>query len=272
MNRLVKCFAISTLIVFFSPMVNAENGVIISTTSKDLNSGAIANTKLYLMPTKVMVKNTGSDNSTLLFDASTEVFTYIDHNKKEYYEFDKPTLQQLKQQLKMMVQMMKQFASQMPESEKKKFDRLLNPDKGEAIQYNLLGGTEKVGKWKTAKYAGISNDEKVLEMNIATFSEIGIAKEKFNVMTVMMNYFKTNLKEVMALLPTGGSFSQLSIDENSPVMTKGLPVKTTTFQEGKTKNENVVNKIEEVDIKATLFEIPAGYTARQINLQQQLGR
>lgn len=273
MNRLTKIITLSLALLFSLTIAYAESGVVISTTTKELKSGKISTTKLFLISDKIMVQNTGGGNFTILFDATSEVFTYIDNNKKEYYELDNASLVQLKQQLKMVVQMMKQFATQMPESEKKKLDRFLNPDTGQLMEYSLVKDNEKIGKWKTSKYEGKNESKKYLELNIASFGALGIDKEKFEILSVFTQYIKSNLKDVLVFLPVGGSFSQLDMNENSPVMTKGLPIKTISFRDdGTLENENLVNKIEETDIDSGLFTVPAGYVAQEINIQQQMGR
>lgn len=245
----------------------AEDGIFILSKTKTLESGKVAISEIYLTANKMLVKNSGADNSTIIFDGGTEVFTFIDEKKKEYYQFDKATLLQLKEQIKMMAKMMQQFSANMPAEQKAKFDKILNPNGGNSMTYKANGKNDKIGSWKTVGYDGINEEDKALEMNIASYNTLGVTENQFAVMKQMMNYFKENLQEVVALMPTGGSFSQLNFDENSPILKDGIPVKTIAYKDGKASNENIVESIAKQSISADKFKVPSGYKQQQINMQ-----
>ena len=270
MIALKKLFVFG-LTVCLSLSVMAEDGIFILSKTKTLESGGVATSEIYLTANKMLVKNSGSDNSSIIFDGKTEIFTFIDNKKKEYYQFDKPTLLQLKEQIKMMAKMMQQFAANMPAEQKAKFDQILNPRTGDLMTYKENGKNDKIGSWKTVGYDGLNDGNKALQMNIASYSTLGVSENQFGIMKQMMNYFKENLQEVVALLPTGGSFSQLNFDESSPILKDGIPVKTIAYKDGKAANENVVETLTKKDIAADQFKIPAGYKQQQINMQS-MGR
>ncbi len=248
----------------------AGDGLFILSKTKMLDGGRASVSEIYLTASKMLVKNSGTDNSSFIFDGTTEVFTYIDNTKKEYYQFDKPTLMQLKGQIKMMAKMMQQFSAQMPANQKQKFDKILNPNSSDLMTYKTNGKDDKIGSWRTIGYDGLSEDKKLLQMNIASFKTLGVQESQFAVMKQMMDYFKQNLKEVVALLPSGGSFSQLGFDENSPVLKAGIPVKTIAYKEGKPTDENLVESVKEQAIPDDEFKVPAGYRQQKINMQSMV--
>lgn len=259
------------LALFFTLSLKAEEGVYIVSKTKALGDGSVSTSEIFLTSTKMLVKNSGADNSSIIFDASSEIFTFIDNKKREYYQFDKPTLLQLKEQIRMMAKMMQQFSANMPEDQKKKFDKILNPG-GDMLSYRANGNNGKIGPWSTTGYDGLSEDKKILQMNIASFKTLGVSQSKFEVMQKMMDYFKQNLQEVVAMLPTGGSFSQLNFDEDSPILRDGIPVKTISYKDGQAANENIVEKLSEKAISEDQFKVPAGYKQQQINMQAGMGR
>lgn len=267
----LKRLSLFGLLICLSLSVWAEDGIFILSKTKTLESGSVATSEIYLTDSKMLVKNSGAENSSIIFDSNTEVFTYIDNKKKEYYQFDKPTLLQLKEQIRMMAKMMQQFAANMPAEQKAKFDQILNPSNGDMMTYKTNGKNDKIGSWKTVGYDGLNEGSKVLQMNIASYSALGVNESQFGVMKQMMNYFKENLQEVVALLPTGGSFSQLNFDENSPILKDGIPVKTIAYKEGEAVNENIVESLAKKSIAADQFKVPAGYRQQQINMQS-MGR
>lgn len=267
------CIAFVIGLLVSTTILKASDGVKITSKTKNLASGSVSTTNLYLTEDKVLLENKGSrNNHVVIFDAAKETFAFIDHSKKEYYSFDKQTMKQLKEQIKMMAMMMRQFASKMSESQKKKLDQITNPNGGPAMEFRASNGTEKIKKWKTTKYEAYVEDTKQTEMYIASFKSVGIAKEQFKVMETMINYFNENLKEITALLPSGGSFSQIGLDDSSPVFKEGIPVKTVSFRDNKPSDENIVESITEDNISDDVFKIPAGYQQKEINMQSQMGR
>lgn len=250
----------------------AADGVMIKSKNKNISSNTSSNSDIYITDTKVIFKNIGNGNGSALFDASTEVFTYIDNSRKEYYQFDKATLIQLKEQIKMFAQMMKQFASQMPEEQKKKLDGLLNPGSQSPIAYKQISGTEKVKSWTTTKYEGMKDGEKIMGLNLASYETLGIEASKFIVLKKMLNFAKDNLNEIASLMPAGGSLSQFSFDKDSPILKDGLPVKTTTYKNGNADNENTVESVVLVSIPDSQFDIPKGYVRKTVDIQNQLSK
>ncbi|UXX79619.1 DUF4412 domain-containing protein [Reichenbachiella carrageenanivorans] len=267
----LKKLSLIGLMLCLTLTVWAEDGIFILSKTKTLDNGKVATSEIYLTADKMLVKNSGADNSSIIFNSTTEVFTFVDNNKKEYYQFDKATLQQLQEQIKMMAKMMKQFAANIPAEQKEKFDKILNPQTGDLLSYKANGKNDKIGTWKTVGYDGMNGEQKALQMNIASFDGLGVKSDDFAVMKKMMSYFKENLQEVVALLPTGGSMAQLNFDDSSPVLKDGIPVKTISYEGGSPENENLVEVLEKKSIAADQFKVPAGYKEKEINMQS-MGR
>ncbi len=270
MSTSLKIFLNAFFLIFTVSAFGAE-GVLIKSKTKDLSTNSISDSDIYISDTKVILKNIGNGGGSALFDASTEVFTYIDEKKREYYQFDKATLIQLKEQVKMFATMMKQFASQMPEAQKKKLDGLLNPSTS-PIEYKQVAEGEKIKSWSTTKYDGFSDGEKIMSLNVATYQALGLDAAKFAVLKKMLLFAKDNLSEIASMMPTGGALSQFSFDKDSPVLNDGIPVKTLTYKNGQANNENTVETVVLVSIPDAQFEIPSGYVRKTIDIQNQLGK
>lgn len=273
----MKNFKNSIVVILISVVslsgIKAADGVKIISETKNLSSQKVSATNIYLTNDKVLVENKGdNDNGAFYFDSSKEEFGYINHIQKEYYLFDKPALDQLKQQVKMMVMMMKQFSANMPEDQRKKLDKFINPDTGGSTSFKAVGKKTKIGKWQTTQYEGRAEGNKITDMYIASFSSVKVSKSDFEAMEKMVSYFRDNLSEVVALLPSGGSFSQIGFDESSPIFREGIPVKTVSYSDGNAKDENVVKSIIKENIDDAIFNIPVGYQRKQINLDGQFGR
>ena len=265
----MKKLILSLLLLAIASLAYSEDGVVILSKTKKLADGSMSNTNIYITENSVALENKGSkDNGTFIFSSVKQEFTYVDHLKKEYYYFDQATMQQLKQQIKMLMMMFKQFSANMPEDQKKKLRKFMNEDKA-AMEFVNTGSSKKIGKWDTNIYEGKSKVEKATDFYIASFSNIGISKEEFKVMDDLISYFKTNLSEIAAFLPSGGSFSQIGFDDSSPVFKEGVPVKTISYSDQTATNENTVESIERKSIASSLFQAPKGYTSKKINMNMQ---
>lgn len=261
---------IALILAVVASTATAADGVIVKSKNKDLENNKETDATVYISSNKAIILTSGDSGSRILFDATTEVFTYVDDKKKEYYQFDKATITQLKQQIQMFAQMMKQFASQMPAEQRKKLDPLLNPGSTSAVTYRKVSDG-KIKSWNTTTYEANQDGKVVAEVNIANYQTLGVDAGKFGVMKKMLSFAKDNLKEVAALLPAGASLSQFSVDQDSPILRDGLPVKTIAFQNGVAKNENIVESVVLASIADSQFSIPSGYARKTVDVQN-LGR
>ena len=260
--------------IFFTAVLSAQasEGVMIKSTTKDLQTSKTTETTIYITASKVVMKNDGNDDNSVIFDAATEVFTYVDNSRREYYQFDKATLIQLKEQIKMFAQMMKQFSSQMPAAQRKKIDDLINPKAPAIIEYKNVGSGEKIKSWNTIKYEGYQSGSKIMVLNLATFETLGMEASNFQVLKKMLLYAKENLQDLASLLPTGGALSQFSFNKESPILKEGLPVKSLTYRGAVMSSENIVNSVVLVSISDSEFEVPKGYVRKTIDIQNHLGK
>lgn len=267
----MKTIKILIIIIITLSVIDASatGGVKITSMTKNLISGKVSNTNIYLTSSKVLIENKGGkDNNSFYFDSDKEEFGYIDYVKKEYYLYDKPAMNQLKQQIKMMVMIiMNQFANQMPEMQKKKLDKLLNPNSGSNTQFKLTRKKSKIGKWTTTQYEGMTDGKKITDMYIASFSSINFTKNDFQAIEKMITYFKENLSEIIVLFPSGESFVQVGFDDSSPIFKEGIPIKTVSYKNGKPTDENIVKTVLKQNIDESIFNIPSDYTKKQISME-----
>ncbi|MGL1887985.1 MAG: hypothetical protein OCD76_15830 [Reichenbachiella sp.] len=266
----MKKYILLSAFLFVLINVKASDGVIIKSQTVSA-SGKTTNTTLQVTSTKLFIQNSGSDNSSLIYDDSNKTFTFIDNSKKEYYEFDKASLMELKDQLKLIVAMMKQFSSQMTPAQQKKLAPFLDPDSQPTLEYKKIG-TGKFKNWNTTIFSGLSNNQEVINMNIAAFSSTNLQESDFKALTSLTEFMMDNLKEIVPFLPYNNSGAISGLDTNSPALKEGIPVQTTTYENGKFKSKNEVQSISNSNINETAFVVPKGYTKKSLNLQSQLSK
>ena len=254
-------------VAFLSTAAMAADGIKIISKTKNLANGAVSSTDIFMTDSNIVLNNKGNgDNSSFIFDATKQEFMYVDHSKREYYHFDRAAMAKLKQQIQMLMMMMKQFAANMPPEQKKKLDKILNKNESN-VDFKYSGSQTKIGKWSAKKYVSTADGQKASDLYIASFSTLGYSKSQFQVMDKLIAYFKTNLSEIAAFLPSGGSFSQIGLDDSSPVFKEGVPVKTVSYTNGKAANENLVESISKTSINSDMFGAPSGYTKKELKME-----
>ncbi len=252
----------------FSLISFASDGIKLVASSKEVKSGNVSLSTLYINSTSLVVKtNMKGTEATLLFDANKELLTYIDHSSKQYSVIDKATMKELGKQLEQMVVMIKAFYQNMPEETKKKFKPLIE---GNAVNVDYKKiGSEKIASWSTTKYEALSSGEKVLVTNIASFSSLNIQKNNISALPKLLDLISTHLSGLAAIVPSGSIFTQWS-GESNPMFNEGIPVKTITYTGNTAAEETTITSIENSSFKLSDFQIPSGYQQQKIDLNKSL--
>ena len=235
----------------------AGDGLKMQTQTKDLTNGKVISSTLYINSSELVIKN---GNHVILFDASKELITYIDHKSKQYSKIDKATMKMLGQQLEQMAAMIKAFYSNMPPEQQEKFRPLIE---GEVNASYEKTGSERVSAWNTNKYKATASGKMVLETNIAGFSTLDISKTDVQALPKLLDLIADNLSGIGAVVPATSVISQWGGKDN-PIFKEGVPVKTTTFSNGKPQNETLVDTIEKTSFSLKDFAVPQGYQEQKV--------
>jgi hypothetical protein len=121
------------------------------------------------------------------------------------------------------------------------------------------GAGQTVGGYACTDYSIYSGDTLIQEMCAADFSSVPGAQEVAGALENMQSFF-AGLRDAMPPALAGM--------RNNPfdVMTQveGFPVRTRTYINGSLQQELVLSSAETRDLPASLFEVPAGLTERDL--------
>jgi len=148
------------------------------------------------------------------------------------------------EQRKMMEDMMaKQMPKQMMEQEKITFKKT---------------GSEKFMSWNCDKYEGTKSGKKAAEVWTILPSQTGFKKDDFMVMRGFADFFA----------PLGANlndFVMMGIEEDVKAGGfNGMPVKYINMEDGKVVDTFVIDKIENRNNAAGLFELPGNLEKKEI--------
>jgi hypothetical protein len=168
---------------------------------------------------------------------------------------------------------MQQRLQSMPEAQRKQIEAMMAqhgmpgaPAPGAAApapattSYEKAGQTKTVGAWSCQVFHYKKNGELAADLCIAPTAAVGLTKDD-------LAAFHTIAETVGKMLPAGGSRDNAMMDFDA--MTRqigfvGMPVETVTYLGGKVFTTAVVKSVDHAPLAPDLFEVPAGYTKREM--------
>jgi hypothetical protein len=189
----------------------------------------------------------------------------VDENEKSYVVFDKATMEKLAVQINSAMEKMKEQLSKLPPDQRAQVEQVM------AAQMPGLDGkeyvVEAVDTGKSDKVDGRTcrlwdvkrNGELDEQLCVVPYSAL---PGKENLPTVFAKFAKL-FEEMAKSVPmlTGMMTSEF----NTMTRVNGFPVRTRPYENGKLGTiEQIVKVWREEAVSASMFEIPAGYTQKQM--------
>jgi hypothetical protein len=258
-----------TIITLIYSTVSIGQGIKLNSVTKNLKNGSIENSEVYLKDDKVVMKD---KKFTVLFDASKETFTNIDHKKQEYMVLTKQELITIKQQMQQMMTMMQSQIQNMPEEQKAMIEKTMKGfgNNSEPLDYDFKKtGSDQVKNWTTTSYEITESGVTTSKVEIASFEEIGVDKNDFNGMKKLISFFNEYFADMAKNMSSSQSIGFFGFStEESPIFNSGVPVKIEYIENGNPTIESIVQEISDEGISSEIFEIPSGY--RKTSLDQMI--
>jgi hypothetical protein len=128
------------------------------------------------------------------------------------------------------------------------------------------GESKKVGPWNCTVYHESRNGEHVMDACIATLGEVGLTEADIAAYKAYGEAMRKSFVGPRAQPPTQGSVAgRFDLDgQTAAIGYVGLPVEITVFSGDKASEIITMKAIDRKDVAASQFQIPAGYTPRQI--------
>jgi len=226
---------------------------------------------MYMSLDKILIKQSqGGNDVTVLFDGNkNEMYFYL--NQNEYMVLGEQEIKMIKEQMKGISAMMEQMRENLTEEQKKMLDKNL-PQEGKksTITYKM-SGTANINGWNSNKYMAFEDNEKIVELFIASFSNLDFKKSDFTAMSKMMKFFQENLADLGNQFNMGKDAGFLGLSGDNPAFDQGIPVKITVFEGGEAIMDTVVDKIEKQNIDPNMFKIPANMKKKDLSQMFQSG-
>jgi len=202
---------------------------------------------------KVRIDPQANGDQTILYDLKTKTVTMINHKDKTYMSMTKAEIDkmkvQMKAQMKAIMEQQKAALAQLPPEQRAAVEaqmKMMSGDKEDTvpIKYAKMGKTEKWNGKTCTYYKGTKGGVKVEEM-----------------CTVPAKKLKCSLIELERLVQIGNDYSMDGQGNPSwqDFKTRGVPVKNTSFVNGKAVGGHTIISIDKAKIGIDTFKIPKGY-------------
>jgi hypothetical protein len=234
-------------------------------------TGAESKSQTLILDSDKMRMSTGQGG--VLFRADTGKMTVIDDNNRTYMEFSPESMQKMRDNMQAMMQ---QRLAALPPEQRKQVEAMMAqhggpgmgapaaPEAPRVVTYQKSGDPRKVGQWTCAPYTMIVNGKPESELCVTKMSDLGLTHEDFQ---SFIKLSETMAKQ-MGGMGGGHRPAVASADYESLTKTVGyeaFPVQTSHLRPGsQLEVESTIQSVEHKDAPAGTFDIPAGYTKRDM--------
>jgi hypothetical protein len=196
----------------------------------------------------------------------------IEDKAHSYMELSPDSMQKMKGQMDQAMARMQQQMASMPEAQRKQIEAMMAsrgmPGIGQAaaapqVTYQRTGPVRKVGTWACTPVSSVVNGNMKSDLCVARLSDAGLTRDDLKPLISLSTFMGTQLAQM------GGQASPMaSTDFDSltkAVGFEGFPVQTVYhLDNGQHDHETTVQSVEHKDVPADTFDIPAGYTKREM--------
>jgi hypothetical protein len=260
----------------------AMAGVVVTSTQTKLDTHEASPMMVYADTDRLKVVT--PDNTTI-FRGDLNRMWVIDEQRRSYMEMTPESMQQLGGQMAgagaqmnaAMAQMQAQMA-QMPPEQRAMMEQMMasrglggppgGPPGGRGgapaapaqVAFSKVGGGKRVAAWNCDVYRKTVNGQQEEELCIAPIGAAGLSAGDFQVLDKFSSFIAPMMSSPM--MPRSDYMNWN--DMNKAIGFQGMPLDTVIYAQGRPTTQQTVTKIERTGIPASTFDLPPGFTKRDI--------
>jgi hypothetical protein len=252
-SRLALALAMGASLAVSAP---AQAGVVIAL--QDLESGAARVTHAFLEPERLKIE---MRDGGILAAKDRETLIHYDDADRSWSEIDPNRLAAMRDAAQAV---MKQRLAGLPEAQRKKIEEMMGgrmgaDEDGPAVSLRKEGAS-KVGNWPCTVFGAYRGNAKDAEMCVAPLDEVGLTEPDIAMLRALM-------ERARALALGQAATKALDFDTlDAAVGGKAIPLRVVQIEGGKPTHGFEVKAIERKDLDPKTFEVPAGYTKKEMHM------
>jgi hypothetical protein len=276
-------------VIVLAQATSAFAGVVVSSTLTKLDTKQADPTTVYADTDRLKVV---TPENTTIFRGDLNRLWIIDEQRHSYMEMTPETMQRLGGQMAgvsaqagaanaqmnaAMAQMQAQMA-QMPPEQRAMMEQMMAsrglggpggpgaraaaPSAPPQVAYSKFGGGKRVAAWSCDIFRKTVNGEQEEELCITPISAAGLTTGDFQVLDKFASFIAPMSSSPM--MPRSDYMNWAAM--NKAIGFQGMPVDTIVYSQGKPTTQQTVSKIERTGIPASTFDLPPGYTKREMGV------
>jgi hypothetical protein len=202
----------------------------------------------------------------------------LDKDQHSYMEMSPETMQAMKARMDQAMARMKQQMASMPEAQRKQMEAMMaqrgmpmpgqQPSAPPQLSYEKSGDARKVGKWGCTPYKAVANGKPEADLCIAKLEDLGLTRDDLKPMISLSSFMGKQMSQMGGSTPPMASADFDSLKK--AVGYDGFPIQTTqTSPAGHGQYVSTLQSVEHKDVPAGSFDIPPGYTKRDMGAPGQ---
>ena len=256
---------------------NAMAGVVVTSTQTKLDTHQASPMMVYVEADRLKVV---TPENTMIFRGDLNRMWVIEPQRRSYMEMTPETMQQMSGQLAgagaqlgaAQAQLQAQLA-QMPPEQRAMMEQMLagrglgGPPGGRGapagppqISFSKAGGSKTIAGWNCDVYRKTVNGQQEEELCIAPIGAAGLSTGRFRCSTNFSTFMAPMMSSPMVPHTDYMNWN----DMNKAVGFQGMPLDTIIYAQGRPNMQQTVTKIERTAIPANTFDLPPGFTKRDM--------
>lgn len=246
----------------FFAAVQAQEGVLFVETSRHADGDEFMST-IRIVGDRVRFDSSTPDGEQIvIYRGDMQVMRLIDPRERSYQEITQADLERVGGQLSQMRAMMEEQLRNLPPQQRAMMEQMMRgrmPNVTEAaapIVYTRVSSGEQAGSWQCDRYEGRRGAEKVQEVCATDWENVDLSAADFGVFQQLGEFFQALSSQFDFDLYQVGSAPDAPEDGAFP----GVPVRRTTFVDGRASTVHEITEISRQSFDNALFEVPDGYS------------
>jgi hypothetical protein len=246
----------------------AQAATVLKTTNRDLASNRETTTTVYAQEGKMRVETGGAQDNFAIFRDDT--LYSINPKDRNYVALDRASMKKMAETVNPAMQRMQEQMEKMTPDQRAQMERMMGgtklPGMGKAAveEIRKTSRTGKVAGYGCT-YSEILQDGVVAsEACVVPLTALKGGQELYDASLKISALMEDMLKEIDA--PWLKQMANRQIENYSKL--GGVPVLTRTFANGKPTRESTLQSIATQAVPASSFELPAGFTRKEMMPQR----
>ncbi|MFQ5600818.1 MAG: DUF4412 domain-containing protein [Candidatus Krumholzibacteriia bacterium] len=247
---------------------NAFADLVIQVEHREFESESpeISKGRIMMTADKLKMEPEDPEQPTMIWRGDQQAVLIIEHESKSYMTLDRKMMQGMSVQLDQAMKQLEEHLKELPEEQRKMAEQMMKermPQMAQAqklsVEVRRTDEKDKVHGYPCTRFDVLVGGTKTSEIWVTDWKKAGVDEDSFAAFRGMSRFFR-DLFESSEMLRQAARENAMfnGIDEID-----GFPILIREYEDGAVSGETSFKSVQKTNVKASEFEVPEGYSARQ---------